>query len=271
MPTDFSELAGKTALVTGASSGLGVEFARQLANAGCHLIITARREDRLVALKEELATSHPEISVDVIVMDLAGRDAAQHLYAEITGWERPVDILINNAGYGIFGWFLDSDWDELEAMIRVNTLVPQELTHLFGRDMVERGYGKVLIVSSMIGFQATPTYAAYASAKSLSMHFGEALNLEFRGSGVTCTVLSPGVTRTEFLDVAGQKVTFAQRLMMMEGVDVVRVGLSAMLKGKANALPGWLNKTLIWSSRLTPRAWVKWVAYATMRNEDVSR
>ncbi len=269
MTANVSELAGKTALVTGASSGLGVDFARQLAEAGCNLVITARREDRLIALKQELATSHPGITVDVIVMDLAGRNAAQQLHEEITGWGRDVDVLINNAGYGLFGWFLERSWDDLEAMVRVNTLVPQELTHLFASGMARRGFGRILFVSSMAAYQATPTYAAYAAAKSKILLFGEAMNFELRGTGVSATVLSPGMTRTEFLEVSGQKATLAQRILMMESPDVVRTGLSALMHGKASVVPGWINTALVVSTKFVPRPMVKWIAYAMMRNDEV--
>ena len=156
-------------------------------------------------------------------------------------------------------------------MARINTVVPQELTHLFARDMVQREFGKILLVSSVAGYQATPTYAIYAAAKTNLLLFGEAMNFELRGSGVTASVVSPGMTRTEFLDVSGQKATFAQRMVMMESADVVRVGLKAMMKGKANVLPGFMNKVMILTTRLVPRNWPKWVAYAMMKNEDVSR
>ena len=271
MAADLSELAGRTALVTGASSGLGADFARQLAAVGCNLIITARREKRLYALKEELARAHPGVSVDVIVMDLAPRNAARQLHEEIVSWGRDVDVLINNAGYGLFGWFVDRPWDEFDAMARVNTLVPQELTHLFARGMTERGYGKILFVSSMAGYQATPTYAAYAAAKSSILLFGEAMNFELRDTGVSATVLSPGITQTEFLEVSGQQATFAQRTLMAESDDVVRTGLAAMMRGKASVVPGFINKVLIVFTKFVPRPLVKWVAYAMMRNDDMGR
>ena len=152
---------------------------------------------------------------------------------------------------------------------RINTVVPKELTHLFARDMVQREFGKILLVSSVAGYQATPTYAIYAAAKTNLLLFGEAMNFELRGSGVTASVVSPGMTRTEFLDVSGQKATFAQRLMMMESADVVRKGLRTMMRGKASTVPGFMNKVMVVSAKLVPRNWPKWVAYAVMRNDDV--
>lgn len=270
MATDLSELTGKTALVTGASSGLGADFARQLAAAGCNLVITARREDRLNALKQELMSSHPEVSVDVIVMDLGARHAAQQLHDEIVSWGRDVDILINNAGYGLFGWFLDRPWEALETMVQVNTVVPMELTHLFASRMASRGFGRILFVSSVAGFLATPTYAAYAAAKSNILLFGEAMNFELRDSGVSATVLCPGMTRTEFLDVSGQNATAAQRFMMAESPDVAKTGLTALVKGKASVVPGFMNKVMVVSMKFVPRSWLKWCAYAIMRNDDVA-
>jgi len=270
MSTDLSELAGKTALVTGASSGLGVDFARQLAAAGCNLIITARREERLYALRDELADTHPSVTVDVIVMDLTARNAAQHLHEEIVGWGRSIDVLINNAGYGLFGWFLDRPWEAFEDMDQVNTRVPMELAHRIAPEMAKRGTGKILFVSSVAAYQATPTYAAYAGGKSQILLFGEALNFELRGTGVSATVLSPGMTRTEFLKRAGQQETWAQRMMMMESGTVVVTGLSAMMRGKASVVPGFMNKIMIVTTKFVPRAWLKWIAYAVLRNDDVA-
>ncbi|MGI9406494.1 MAG: SDR family NAD(P)-dependent oxidoreductase, partial [Hyphomicrobiaceae bacterium] len=244
--------------------------ARQLAETGCNLIIVARREERLNALKQDLMTRHPGVAVDVIAMDLTARNAARHLHEEIEKWGRHVDVLINNAGFGLFGWFLERDWPQTANMIQLNAVVPGELTHLMAPGMVKRGFGRILYVSSVAGYVATPTYAAYAGAKAHILHFGEAMSVELRGSGVYTTVLSPGMTRTEFLDVSGQKATFGQRIMMMESPDVARIGLHAMMRGTPSVVPGFMNKVLVASMRLVPRSWLKWVSYFIMRNEDVA-
>ncbi len=271
MAADLSELNGKTALVTGASSGLGTDFARQLADAGCNLIITARREDRLVALKDELAKAHPGVTVDVITMDLTAPKAARQLHEEITGWGRDVDVLINNAGFGLFGWFTDLEWADQQAMIQLNVNVPGELAHLMAPGMRKRGYGRILFVSSVAGYVATPTYAVYAGAKSNILLIGEALSVELRGSGVSTTVLSPGMTRTEFHERSGQTPTLGQRMTMMESPDVTRIGLNAMVRGRGSVVPGWLNRIMLAATRLVPRAWLKWVSYLIMRNEDLGQ
>ena len=266
----LAELNGKTALVTGASSGLGVDFARQLAAAGCNLIITARRENRLKALRAELTDAHPDVSVDVIAMDLTAPKAAIQLHDEIEGWGRHVDVLINNAGFGLFGWFNEMSFERQAEMMRLNVSVPVELTHLVLSGMLSRGYGRVLFVASVAGYLATPTYALYAGTKANILLFGEALNAELRGSGVSTTVLSPGMTRTEFLEVSGQNATLGQRTMMMESPDVTRVGLEAMVKGRASVIPGWGNWFLTVLIRVFPRPWLKWAAYMVMRNDDLS-
>lgn len=265
----FAELSGKTALVTGASSGLGVDFARQLAAAGCNLIITARREDRLNALKAELADIAPDVTVDVITMDLAAANAARQLFDEIEAWGRHIDVLINNAGYGMFGWFKDLSWDKQAAMMQLNTVVPAELAHLAIPGMVSRGFGRILFVSSLAGYVATPTYAFYAGTKANILLLGEALSVELRGSGVSSTVLSPGMTRTEFHEVSGQELTFGQRMMIMESPDVARTGLEAMVKGRASIVPGWGNWFLTVLMRFVPRSWLKWISYLIMRNDDL--
>lgn len=258
------DLRGQTALVTGASSGLGVDFARQLAAAGTHLVLVARRLDRLEALADELRAAHG-VTVVVLAMDLAVTDAPARLHAELTSRGIAVDILVNNAGYGLHGAFVDLPWDRERAMIELDIVTLVHLTKLFVRDMVARGRGRVLQVASIGAYQPSPTYATYSAAKAFVLSFGEALNYELRGTGVRCTVLSPGVTATEFLEVSGQRPTAYQRMMMMTSTAVVRRGLSAMLRGRASVVPGVLNALGAWMVRLMPRRWATAMAAATMR------
>jgi len=262
------KLKGKTALVTGASSGLGDDFAHQLAAAGCNLILVARRKERLEAVRDEISATH-NVTIDLITMDLLTKDAARSLYDEVKSWDRQVDVLINNAGYGLFGWFFKLDWQKQMDMLQLDMIVPTELTRLFAADMVERGFGYVLFVSSVAGCVATPSYAAYAGAKSYALLLGEALNFELRRTGVGVTVLSPGITRTEFLEVSGQRPTLYQRLFAMASPRVARVGLKAMLARRASVIPGFWNSLLIMSTRIMPRRWQKWVAYGLMWNRQL--
>ena len=164
-----------------------------------------------------------------------------------------VDLLVNNAGFGLYGKFLDVPWERVKSMIELDILTLAHMTRVFAEDMVKRGFGRILQVSSIGAFQPTPTYAAYSAAKSFVLSFGDALCYELRGTGVSCTVICPGVTATEFLAVAGQGATAFQRMTMMKSPDVARVGIEALLRGKSSVVPGAVNAVLAWSTRLFTR------------------
>lgn len=260
-----TKLEGKRALVTGASSGLGMDFARQLAEMKCHLVLVARREEPMQALKKELEEKHG-IEVLVIAMDLTAEHAPQNLYDQLKAGQKNIDVLINNAGFGLFGDFLALSWERQKQMLDLDIVSLVHLTKLFVGDMVERKFGHILQVASIGAYQATPTYATYAAAKSFVLLFGEALNYELRKTGVSCTVVSPGITATEFLAVSGQKATLYQRMMMMKSPDVVRIALKAMLKRKSSVVPGVLNALTVCSNRLMPRFMAPKIAYLVMKN-----
>ena len=260
----MSEIAGKWALVTGASSGLGVDFARELAERGCSVILTARRKDRLEDLAGELRETHG-VEVEVISVDLGLRSGPESLFQAIAERNLEVSILVNNAGFGVFGDYLEIPLERETAMLDLDIVALVRLTRLFAGPMVERGWGRILQVASVAAFQATPGYAAYAAAKAFVLLFGEAVHHELKGTGVTCTVVSPGVTATEFLDVAGQKPTWYQRRVMMESAEVARIGIRAMLKGRSSVVAGRLNAIAAWSIRLTPRRVATAVAARLMR------
>ena len=253
-------LKGKTALVTGASSGLGAEFARQLAAMGCNLVLVARRLELLDRLKQEILSAH-SVDVRVAARDLGVADAPLRLHAELEAAGVKVDVLVNNAGFGLHGEHMRIPWEREREMLMLDVMSLMQLTKLFVRDMLARDFGYVLQVSSVAAYQPSPSYAAYAGAKGCVLLFGEALNFELRGSGVSCTVLSPGVTATEFLKVAGQKPSLYQRLFMMRAPAVVRTGLAAMLKHKPSVIAGWLNACVSWSTRFVPRRWTAYIAY----------
>jgi len=256
-------LEGRTALVTGASSGLGVDFSRELASRGAAVVLVARRADKLESLRGELASRHG-VRVEVVPMDLAPADAPQRLHDDIRQRGLAVDILVNNAGFGLYGKFLDVPWERERSMIELDILTLTGMTRLFTPDMVSRGFGRVLQVSSIGAFQPSPTYAAYSAAKSYVLSFGEALAYELRGTGVSCTVICPGVTATEFLAVAGQGATAFQRSTMMKSADVARIGVEAMLAGKSSVVPGAVNALLAWSTRLISRRAATALAHRVM-------
>jgi short-subunit dehydrogenase len=254
------------ALITGASSGFGIDFAHELAAQKSNLVLVARRTGPMDRLAAELRAQHG-IQVRVIGMDLARPGVGIELRDQLAAERIEIDTLVNNAGYGLFGEFLAQPLDKTLDMLQLNMLSLTELTHAFGRDMAARGGGRILLVASIGGYQATPTYAAYSASKSYVLLFGEALHEELRRQGVTVTVLSPGITATDFLKVSGQKATLYQRLVMMRSRPVARIGLRALARGRASVVPGWLNTITAWSNRLMPRFVQRKVAFQLMRND----
>jgi short-subunit dehydrogenase len=258
-------LQGKTALVTGASSGLGVDFARELAALGCKLVLVARREDLLKRLQAELQQRGTQATI--VTLDLGSPGAPQALHDLLRQQGLAVDVLVNNAGFGLFGRELDIPWERTQQMLQLNMLALTQLTKLFARDMVKRGFGYILQVASTGAYQPTPTYAAYSASKAYVLSFGEALNHELRSSGVSCTVISPGVTATEFLQVSGQKPTWYHRLTMMSSAEVARAGVRRMLARRGSSVIGWLNWLAAFSVRFTPRQLAAAIGYQLMKNE----
>jgi len=259
----MTELRDRWALVTGASSGIGADFARELAARGAHLVLVARREDRLRALAEELERAHG-VRTRVIAADLAKPDAPRALHEQLRAEGIAVDVLVNNAGFGVYGPFLDVPWERDREMLELDVLALAHLTKLFATDMRARGFGRVLQVASIGAFQPSPTYAAYSAAKAFVQSLGEALACELRGSGVTVTTISPGVTETEFFAVSGQRKSLFQRLTVMPSARVARIGIRAMERGRTLVVPGYANAFTAWSMRLLPRRWQASLAKTAM-------
>jgi short-subunit dehydrogenase len=246
------DLQDKWALVTGASSGFGIDFAQLLAERGCNLVLAARREQAMEELASQLRAQH-QIKVFVIGIDLARTGVGAEMKAHTDALGVAIDILINNAGYGLFGEFIRQDLEKTLNMLQLNMASLTELSHVYATDMKARGGGKILLVSSIGGYQATPYYAAYSASKAYVLLFGEALNEELKKYNIAVAVLSPGITATDFLKVSGQKATAYQRSMMMESRPVAAIGLKALFKGIPSIIPGMANKLTIFSSRFTPR------------------
>ncbi|HVT35666.1 MAG TPA: SDR family oxidoreductase [Nevskiaceae bacterium] len=260
-----ADLAGKCALVTGASSGLGVDFARELAARGARLVIVARRDELLKLVQEEIKNRYG-VEVMTVALDLGAPSAPQELYDLLRQQNVQVDVLVNNAGFGLFGMELDIPWERTRDMLQLDIVALTHLTKLFARDMVKRGSGWLLQVASIGAYQPSPTYAAYSAAKSYVLSFSDALNLELRGTGVSCTALSPGYTETAFLEVSGQKPTLFHQLTAMKPAEVARIGVQRMLDRGYSVVPGWINKLLAFSTRLTPRPLLAWLTWRLMRN-----
>lgn len=259
----MSGFRDRLALVTGASSGIGVDFARELAARGANLVLVARREERLRALAEELERTHG-VRTRVLAADLAKPDAPRALHDRLRGEGLAVDVLVNNAGFGVYGPFLDVAWERERQMIELDVLALVHLTKLFAADMRARGYGRVLQVASIGAFQPSPTYAAYSAAKAFVQSFGEALACELRGTGVSVTVVSPGVTESEFLAVAGQRRSLFQRLTVMPSAKVARIGVRALERGRPLVVPGFANALTAFSMRFLPRRWQASLARTAM-------
>ncbi|MBI2711147.1 MAG: SDR family oxidoreductase [Actinobacteria bacterium] len=233
-----------TALVTGASSGIGREIARRLADDGHHLVVVARREAALRSLADEIGDA------EVIAADLAGRAGRDRLAGAVPA----VDVLVNNAGFGDFGPFARADRDRTMAMLELNVAALTDLTHRYLPGMLERGRGRVLNVASTAAFLPGPLMAVYYATKAYVLSFTEALAEELRGTGVTATALCPGPTATGFQQAADMEMS---RLVagrnLPSAEEVAAYGVRAMERGDVIAVPGALNKVLAASVRAAPR------------------
>ncbi len=241
------KLAGHTALVTGASSGIGADVARVLARQGAALVLVARRAEALHRLADELRRS-ANADVTVQPADLADEADRTALASEAGS----ADILVNNAGLGVYGPFADAPWEQLRRALEVNVVALTHLTHLFLPGMRRAGWGRILQVASTAAFQPTPGYAVYGAGKAQVLSFGIALNHELRGSGVTCTTLCPGTTKTEFFGVAGQTLNRFQRATAMSSAAVARVGVNAMIHRRPYVVAGRANALSALGGRLLP-------------------
>lgn len=247
-----NSFTGKRALITGASSGIGVEFADLLAAQKVNLVLAARRREPMEELAADLRRKY---GVEVLVepIDLASSGAAARLKSSLDAKTVSIDILVNNAGYGLQGDFLETPIERTVDMIQLNITALTELSYLFGRDMAERGSGHILLVASLLAFQAVPSFAAYAATKAYVLMFGEALHDEVRSRGVVVTTLCPGHTATGFDAAAGATTSFVLRLLTMKARPVAASGIRALAKGKATVVAGLSNKMAAFSNRLTPR------------------
>lgn len=239
-------------LITGASSGFGEEFARQYAAQGHALVLVARRLDRMQALAETLRRQH---SVEVVVeaVDLSQIAAVTQLHARLRARGIAIDILINNAGHGLQGPFVDSPLDATLAMLQLDVASLTALTHVFAQDMQTRGRGKILLVASLLAYQGVQNFAVYAAAKAYVLRLGEALHRELKRDGITVTTLCPGMSDTGFAAAAQQKLTPVLKLMMMQPAPVVRTGIRALQAGRISVVAGWANKALVVLTWATPR------------------
>ena len=240
------------ALVTGGSGGIGADLARELARHGHDLVLAARSLAPMEAVAEELRRLGA--TVRVIAADLAQPGAAAALAAEVGRRELAVDVLINNAGLGAAGRFDRIDPQRLGEILNVNVVALTELTRLLLPGMIERRYGRIMVVASVAGFQPGPHMAAYFASKAYVLSLGEALAYELRGTGVTVTTLCPGATATNFFAVAGagQSVMARRLRRMMSSAEVARLGYRGMAAGRRVIVSGAMNHLVALAGRYMP-------------------
>lgn len=251
--------SGRTMLITGASAGIGAALAREYAGRGWNLIVTARRTERLEALKSEIEASH-NVSVAVVTADLMADGAVDGMLADIAAQGLTVDGLINNAGYGHPGLFLDSTWEEHDRFNRLMLDVVVEATHKLLPGMVERGFGRIMNVASLAGHMpGSRGHTLYAAVKAYLIKFSQSLNLELDGSGVYVSALCPGFTITEFHDVNGTREGINQlpKYMIMSAEDCARLGADALEKNVDVFIPGKVNRTIARLGRFLPQQMVR--------------
>jgi short-subunit dehydrogenase len=245
----------RTALITGASSGIGEAFAEVFAAEGFDLVITARREDRLRAVAVQLEQRY-DSRVQVIVADLADRDAPGMLCGQMDTRGITIDALVNNAGYGIAGAYVASGWDRQAALLQVMVAAPAELTHRLLPPMIERGFGRIINIASLAALVPAPAgHTLYAACKAFLVKFSESLAGEVARSGVHVTALCPGFTLSEFHDATGTRATVGQLpgWMWMDAPAVARQGFDAVMAGTPVYVTGRINRGIALAARYLPQ------------------
>jgi short-subunit dehydrogenase len=245
-----------TALITGASSGIGLELANVHASKGDNLVLVARNKTKLDELKTELESKY-KITVYTIGKDLSYANAAKEVYDETSNQKIEIDYLINNAGFGDFGMFVESDWNKELQMINLNITTLTQFTKLYLKEMVSRKSGKIMNVASTAAFQSGPMMAVYFATKAYVLSFSEAINNEVSDKGVTVTVLCPGATESGFQEAAAmEESALVKGKKLPTSKEVAEYGYKSMMSGKTIAIHGLMNWIMANAVRFTPRALV---------------
>ncbi len=268
METIRKEGKGRTALITGASAGIGRELALIFAAHGFDVVLIARREERLRTLAQEVQRVYG-VTAHVMVADLADPAAPRHIFDEMAARHIPIDVLINNAGYTVPGFFRDTRWTDQAALIQVMVTAVAELCHLFGPGMAARGYGRIVNVASLAGhLPGAAGGTLYAASKSFVIKMSESLSLEYQGKNVHVTALCPGFTYSEFHDVAGNRAEVSKfpKALWMEGDVVAREAYDAVMVGKPVIINGKLNNVLAFLARVLPQMRVRALMARNERN-----
>jgi uncharacterized protein len=258
----------KTALITGASGGIGYELAKLFAKDHFNLVLVARSESKLTQFAEDLHRQFG-VTVEAVALDLTTAEAPQFLFDRLRSAGVAVDVLVNNAGYGKLGAFADVPWPETLGQIQLNITALTALTKLFLPTMIENHSGKILNVASTAGFQAGPLMAVYYASKSYVILFSEALANELSGTGITVTCLCPGPTETDFAARAGNaRSRLFQWFRPMSAQAVARIGYRALMKGKTLVIAGFMNRLLAESLRFSPRVLVVKISRWVVENAE---
>jgi short-subunit dehydrogenase len=259
-----------TALVTGASAGIGREFAHELARRGHDIVLVSRDETRLRELAADIVTT-AGVDVDVLAADLGDARDLAAVEGRVRDPARPVDVVVNNAGFGTFGHFAALDVDREEQEIRVNVSAIVRLTHAALAAMEPRRHGAVVNVSSVAAYQPSPASATYSATKAFVNSFTQAVHEEMRGTGVRVLLVCPGYTHTEFHDRAGLEPPRVPQFLWQSPADVVTAALRDLARGRAVSIPGALNQGLAALSSVTPAGITRRAAGAFVSRTRVTR
>ncbi len=239
------------ALITGASTGIGFEIAKLFAIENINLLIVSRDKQKLLKIKDEFENQY-KIDVYTLATDLSSDSGVQNILDVVKSNSLIVNYLVNNAGFGDYGAFIERSIEKYREMVHLNILSLTELSYYYGKEMVKRGKGRILNVASMAGLQPDPNFAVYGATKSYVISLTEAIHKEFENSGVTVTVLSPGATTSNFMERADMGNAKLYASGVMSSVDVAREGYNGMMKGKPHVIPGFKNKILGFFSGIMP-------------------
>lgn len=247
----------QTVLITGASSGIGLEFAKLFAADGFNLVLVSRSEKALNDLAVDLKTRY-DITAKVIVKDLSRAESCREVYDECVRRGIHIDILVNNAGFGGWGNYWETDLDSETRMMNLNMISLAQLTKLFLKSMVQQRRGKILNVASTAAFQPGPLMAVYYATKAFVLSFSEAISNELEGTGVTVTALCPGPTETNFKTTARmERSMLYSHHLKMDAASVARIGYQDLMKGRVISIPGFKNRLVTQLVRFSPRSAVR--------------
>jgi short-subunit dehydrogenase len=242
----------KYALITGASSGIGYELAKLFAKDGKGLIIVSRNKDKLEQVKAEIEDKYHN-KVKILPKDLSHTQAPLEIYSELEKEDIGVDVLVNNAGFGVFGLFSETDLEEEFEMIQLHVSSMTHLTKLFLKNMLANKFGRILNVASLIGFMPVPLFSVYAASKAYTLHFSEALACELQGTGVSATCLCPSPTDTLFNQRGNVENSKSAKGIMIDAATAAKAGYIALKKGKVITVPGIKGGALLILVRIAPR------------------